>query len=98
MTNYTNRVLYTGVTNNLVRRVWEHRQHLVAGFTDKYNVTKLVYYEISDSVESAIMREKQIKSGPRKKKIMLIKSINPTYRDLYDEIASPLARNDGKEV
>jgi len=70
LTNKSNSVLYTGVTNNLIRRVYEHQSHLVKGFTDKYNVTKLVYFEQTESVESAILREKQIKAGSRKKKII----------------------------
>jgi len=89
LTNKTNRVLYTGITSNLKKRVFEHKQKLVEGFTKKYNVTKLVYYEIFDDVLKAITREKQIKSGPRKKKIDLINKFNKEWRDLYDEIATP---------
>ena len=86
MTNAHNRVLYTGVTNNLKRRAYEHRSGLGGNFTKRYNVTKLVYYEYGSSVNSALLREKQIKSGSRQKKIDLINSINPTWKDLYDEI------------
>jgi putative endonuclease len=86
MTNKHNTVIYTGVTSNLVKRVYEHREGLVEGFTRKYNVKKLVYYEIADDIESAIIREKQIKAGPRKKKIALIKSMNPAFKDLYPEL------------
>ena len=86
MTNKSNAVLYTGVTNDLKRRVYEHKQKLAEGFTKRYNVTKLVYYEICDDAESAIMREKQIKSWPRKKKDDLVSSINPEWRDLYEDI------------
>ena len=86
LTNFTNSVLYTGVTNNLVRRVYEHQNHLVKGFTDKYNVTKLVYFEATDDIEGAIAREKQIKGGSRKKKTNLINSMNPKWNDLYDSI------------
>ncbi len=86
MTSITNSVLYTGVTNNLIRRVFEHKNHLVKGFTSKYNVTKLVYYEVFDSIESAILREKQIKGGSRNKKIILINKLNPEWKDLYSQI------------
>jgi putative endonuclease len=80
-TNKTNRVLYTGVTNNLGRRMEEHRLKIKKGFTAKYNVSKLVYYEVFDNAEDAIMREKQIKAGSRQKKINLIKSMNPNFED-----------------
>jgi putative endonuclease len=86
MTNKNNAVLYTGVTNDLKRRVYEHREKLTEGFTKKYNVLKLVYYEVFEEVYSAISREKQIKSGSRKKKIELINSINKEWKDLYEEI------------
>jgi len=86
MTNAHNTVLYTGVTNNLARRVYEHKNGLGGVFTKKYNVHKLVYYEVGDSIYTAIAREKQIKGGSRKKKIELINSMNPEWRDLYDEI------------
>ncbi len=86
MTNKNNTVIYTGVTSDLVKRVHEHKVGLVAGFTKKYNVKKLVYYEIIERVEKAIQREKQIKAGSRKKKIDLIKSMNPTFQDLYSGI------------
>ncbi|MFH1753957.1 MAG: GIY-YIG nuclease family protein [Candidatus Omnitrophota bacterium] len=86
MTNRHNTVIYTGVTSDLAKRVYEHREGLIDGFTKKYNVKKLVYYEIADDIESAIMREKQIKAGSRKKKIALIKSMNPAFKDLYPEL------------
>ena len=76
MTNKYNTVLYTGITNNLKRRIYEHKEKLVAGFTNKYNITKLVYYEVFDDPENAISREKQIKAGSRQKKIQLIASVN----------------------
>jgi len=82
MTNEGNRVLYTGVTNDLPRRVYEHKNKLVKGFTKKYNVIKLVFYEVCDDIESAILREKQIKGWLRLKKIALIESMNPEWRDL----------------
>lgn len=86
MTNKNNTVIYTGVTNDLNRRVFEHKEKLVAGFTKKYNVNKLVYFESTNDVYSAIQREKQIKAGSRKKKIDLINSINPERKDLHNEI------------
>jgi len=82
LTNQSNRVLYTGVTNNLHRRLEEHLQGHVAGFTSKYRCKKLVYYEMTGSIESAIQREKQIKKGSRKRKIALVGSMNPGWEDL----------------
>ena len=81
MTNAHNTVLYTGVTNELQRRVLDHRSGKGSGFTKKYNITKLVYFESGDDINLAIVREKQIKAGPRKKKIELIQSINPEWKD-----------------
>jgi len=86
LANYNNRVLYTGVTNNLVRRVWEHKEKLSEGFTKKYEVTKLVYYEFFEDISVAIQREKQIKAGPRKKKLDLINKFNPEWQDMYSQI------------
>jgi putative endonuclease len=86
MTNIHNTVLYTGVTNDLKRRCFEHREKLVKGFTSKYNVDRLVHYEVCDDVESAIGREKQIKGGSRAKKEALVNESNPRWKDLYDEI------------
>ncbi|MDO8452172.1 MAG: GIY-YIG nuclease family protein [bacterium] len=86
LTNKTNKVLYTGVTNHILRRGWEHRSKLIPGFTQKYNVDKLIYIEVFDSPIEAIKREKQIKAGSRKKKLELVRSSNPAMRDLYDEI------------
>ena len=86
MTNAHNTVLYTGVTNNLKRRVYEHKNGLGSAFVKKYNVHKLVYYESGDNVHSAIAREKQIKGGSRQKKIDLVNSLNPEWRDLYDDL------------
>ena len=86
MTNKHDTVIYAGVTSNLIKRVYEHREGRVEGFTKKYNVKKLVYYEVADDIESAIAREKQIKAGSRKKKIALIKSMNPAIKDLYPEL------------
>jgi putative endonuclease len=84
MTNTHHTVLYIGVTNELERRVLEHREGK-SGFTKKYNVTKLVYFECGDDINIAIAREKQIKAGSRQKKIDLINSINPEWKDLFDE-------------
>ena len=77
--------MYTGVTNNLMRRVYEHKNKLIDGFTKKYNITKLVYYEVANLATSAIAREKQIKGWTRKKKIALIESVNPQWKDLSEE-------------
>jgi len=82
ITNKTNRVLYTGVTNDLQRRVYEHKKKLVKGFTSKYNVNKLVFYDVCEDIEGAILREKQIKGWLRRKKIALIELMNPEWRDL----------------
>ena len=86
LTNKTNSVLYTGITNNLIRRVYEHKQKLIPGFTCQYNVNKLVYFEEFIDPENAILREKQIKAGSRQKKISLIEKQNSNYLDLYDKI------------
>lgn len=88
MMNKGNTVIYTGVTSNLVKRVYEHRQKLADGFTKKYNVNKLVYYEVLEDITNAIIREKQIKGGSRAKKLKLIEALNPNFIDLYNEIAS----------
>ncbi|MEO8355554.1 MAG: GIY-YIG nuclease family protein [Chloroflexota bacterium] len=85
MTNKNNGVLYTGVTSNLFKRVSEHKNKVVAGFTNSYNVTKLVYFEEYETVPEAIAREKQIKGGSRQKKIDLINSKNPEWKDLFEE-------------
>jgi putative endonuclease len=82
MSNKTNTVIYTGVTGNLERRVYEHKNKLIKGFTSKYNVTKLVYYEMYSYIYDAIAREKQIKGGSRAKKIELIVDINKEWKDL----------------
>lgn len=87
LTNKTNRVLYTGVTGNLIRRMYEHKQHLDPdSFTSKYNVTKLVYFEETSDVKAALEREKQIKSWKRDRKMALIMESNPRMLDLYGHI------------
>ena len=86
MTNSHNTVLYTGVTNNLARRAYEHKNGLGGIFTRKYNIQKLVYYEVGENVSAVIAREKQIKGGSRRKKTDLIESLNPEWKDLYEEI------------
>jgi putative endonuclease len=86
MTNKINTVLYTGVTSDLKKRIWEHKERIVKGFTEKYNINKLVYFEIFNDPENAILREKQIKAGSRNKKIKLIKEINPEWKDLYNKL------------
>jgi len=86
MTNIHNTVLYTGVTDHLARRVYEHKSGLGGAFTKKYNVQKLVYYEVGDNIHAALAREKQIKGGSRQKKIDLINGMNPDWKDLYEEI------------
>ncbi|MBO4953924.1 MAG: GIY-YIG nuclease family protein [Clostridia bacterium] len=84
MTNKSNQVLYIGVTNNLQRRVFEHKNQLVEGFTQMYNVHKLVWFEQTSDVRSAIAREKQLKGWSRKKKDWLVEQMNPTWGDLAD--------------
>jgi len=79
-------VLYVGVTNDLMRRVYQHKEKLADGFTRKYNVVKLVYYEILEDIQNAIVREKQIKAGSRHKKLELINGMNREWRDLYDQL------------
>jgi len=85
LTNAHNTVLYCGVTNNLQRRVLEHRAGKGGAFTKKYNICKLVYFECDDDISTAIYREKQIKAGSRQKKIDLVNSINPEWNDLFEE-------------
>jgi putative endonuclease len=84
MTNQSG-TLYTGVTNDLQRRVYEHKHKLVPGFTQRYNITRLVYFEETSDVKSAIAREKQIKGWLRAKKLELINAVNPNWRDLSEE-------------
>ncbi len=86
LTNKNNNVFYTGVTSNLVKRVFEHKTKVVDGFSKRYNLTKLVYYEVSDNIENAIKKEKQIKNWHREWKINKIKETNPEFKDLYNDI------------
>lgn len=86
LTNTNNTVLYTGVTSNLVKRIYEHKNKEVPGFTERYNLHKLIYYEIFEDMINAITREKQIKGWLRSKKISLIENTNPNWNDLYVSI------------
>lgn len=86
LNNYEQTTLYVGVTNNLVNRVFIHREKLNEGFTKKYNLSKLVYYEVFSDITQAIAKEKQLKGGSRKKKLNLINEFNPNWDDLYERI------------
>ncbi len=86
MANRRNGTLYIGVTSNLVQRAYQHRENLIEGFTQKHGCKMLVYYELGDSMEGAIFREKQLKGGSRKQKLRLIESVNPQWKDLYELI------------
>jgi putative endonuclease len=86
LTNKWNIVLYAGITDNLVGRTWQHKEKVVKSFTSKYNINKLVYYEVYQNPEEAIKREKQLKGGSRKKKIDLITKMNPEWKDLYEDL------------
>ena len=87
MASGRNGTLYAGLTSDLPKRAWQHREGLVEGFTKKHGCKMLVWFERHDTMESAILREKQIKAGSRKKKLALIEADNPTWRDLYPDIA-----------
>ena len=84
--NKNNTTIYTGITSDIKRRIWEHKNKITEGFSSKYNLYKLIYYEIFNDPENAIIREKQIKSGRREKKIKLIEPMNPKWIDLYDNL------------
>ena len=86
LANRRNGTLYTGVTGDPIKRIWEHKQNKVEGFSKKYQTHQLVFYELTDTMYAAITREKQIKAGSRKKKLALIESMNPDWKDLYGEI------------
>jgi len=83
LTNKTNTTLYVGVTSNLIQRVYQHKAELVDGFSSKYHLNKLVYYEVADTAYTAISREKQLKAGKRQVKLDLINAFNPKWEDLY---------------
>ena len=87
MANRRNGTLYTGVTSNLPQRVWQHREGVVDGFTKRHGCKLLVWFEVADTMEAAIMREKQVKAGSRAKKLALIEGMNPQWKDLFVEIA-----------
>lgn len=86
MASQRNGTLYTGVTSNLPKRIYGHKHSIMDGFAKKYCCKMLVFYELLDSMESSLIREKQIKAGSRKKKLSLIESINPEWKDLYEEL------------
>ena len=86
LSNTTHSTFYIGVTSNLQKRIWEHKNKVIEGFTKKYNVNKLVYYEITNSIETAILREKQLKNWHRKWKLNLIKEFNPEIKDLSENL------------
>jgi putative endonuclease len=86
MSNQTNTVTYTGVTSVLSERIYQHKEKIAPGFTSRYNINKLIYFEEQADAVTAIHREKQIKSWTRKKKVDLIESLNPVWHDLYDEL------------
>jgi putative endonuclease len=88
MASKRNGTLYTGVTSKLIQRVWQHREDVADGFTKRYGCKLLVWYGLADTMEAAILREKQIKAGSRTKKLALIEAMNPDWRDLFEEIAA----------
>ncbi|MGI6278312.1 MAG: GIY-YIG nuclease family protein [Patescibacteria group bacterium] len=86
LTNKRNTVLYIGVTSDLIKRIWQHKEKLVAGFTRKYNINKLIYYEVFDNIREAIKRERYLKGKKRQYKINLIRKKNPKMKDLYPDL------------
>jgi len=86
LTNKPDGTLYTGVTSNLSKRIWQHKNKVMKGFSARYNLTRLIYFELFEDMQEAISREKQIKAGSRKAKIKLIESSNPEWKDLYAEV------------
>jgi putative endonuclease len=86
VTNKNHTVLYTGVTSDLKKRVYQHKEKMADGFTQKYNISKLVYYQLAHDARSAILREKQIKGGSRAKKVDAINAMNPEWNDLYESL------------
>jgi putative endonuclease len=97
LANKKNGTLYTGVTSNLIQRIWQHKEGVADGFTKKYGIKLLSWYEVNATMENAIMREKQIKGGSRKNKLMLIEAKNPDWKDLYPEICGE-SRQGSNEV
>jgi putative endonuclease len=87
--NKRNGTIYTGVTSDLVQRAWQHREGVADGFTKRYGCKLLVWYQLAETMDAAITREKQIKGGSRPKKLALIEAMNPEWRDLFDDIAKP---------
>jgi len=102
LANKNHTVLYTGVTDDLARRTFEHKKKLLKGFTEKYNVDKLLYFEKFDFIDLAIAREKQIKGYSRAKKVALINKLNPEWKDLYEdgkiEVPSSEKKDNGKQI
>jgi len=90
-----NGTLYVGVTSDLRKRIWQHREHLVEGFTQKYSVTRLVWYELADTMEAAILREKQLKKWKRRWKLELIEQGNPYWNDLWQQIVGDVQADAG---
>ena len=88
LTNKSHTTLYTGMTSSLSKRIWEHKNNVIAGFTSRYKLHYLVYIETADTLEAALLREHQIKAGSRQKKIDLINCLNPKWKDLTDEFCS----------
>ena len=86
LTSRRNGTLYIGVTNDLIKRIWEHKNHSKKGFTEKYNICQLIYFEQTNNINSAINREKQLKSWNRKWKLDLIEKVNPDWKDLYQDL------------
>ena len=86
LTNKANTLFYIGISGNIKTRLFQHRKHLIKGFTDKYNITKVIYIESFNSIIEAIEREKQLKGWKKEKKIELIKTLNPNFKDLYEDI------------
>jgi putative endonuclease len=86
LANVTNVAVYIGVTSDLKRRVWEHKEKLVRGFPERYGIDRLVYYEVFGDPQNAILREKRLKGGSRARKNRLVEAMNPGWKDLYDEI------------
>ena len=87
MANRRNGALYVGVTSNIGQRVWQHREGVIDGFTKRYGCKLLVWFEVAETMDAAILREKQIKGGSRAKKLVLVEAMNPRWDDLYEQVA-----------